>query len=158
MTRRCQQGGRERLRFLGHSQAIAATGACFQGGRGERADPWEARAWFEKGVSRGSPVCMCCLATMHLDGIGVSVSIREALRLQRMAADLGFPKAVDCVGGMLWNGEGAPADEAEARCWWARAALLGEPNAMFMLGQCLERGLGGPRDVRTAFLWWRKAA
>ena len=85
---------------------------------------------------------------------------REAVRLYRLAADMGYPLAQNNLGAMYARGEGGlPRSQREAERLWRQAAEAGFPGAQSNLGALLASGAPGiSRNEREAARLFRLAA
>jgi hypothetical protein len=68
---------------------------------------------------------------------GPKPSLKEVVRLYRLAADEGFAGAQNNLGDMYEEGSGVPANDKFAVYWYARAAERGEPTAYLSLSTLL---------------------
>ncbi|WP_413989786.1 trypsin-like peptidase domain-containing protein [Labrys okinawensis] len=82
---------------------------------------------------------------------GTSPESREALRLYKKSANLGFAPAFDNIGRMYRDGDGIPKDEVEAVSWFRKGADAQYFVALDDLGKMYAEGRGGlDKDDREA--------
>lgn len=90
------------------------------------------------------------LAYMHLTGRGRDVNLPEAVRLMRVAADLGNARARTDLGQSYLDGRGVEQSPAEALLWLRLAGAHGWPNAIDVLGNMYQNGRGVAKDDGNA--------
>lgn len=81
----------------------------------------------------------------------------EALRLSRMAADLGSADAAVMAGYILRYGKAGNTDMRRARDWYEKAAVKGHPDAYVALGEMALRRQAGLTDT-DAVAWLTRAS
>jgi TPR repeat protein/uncharacterized caspase-like protein len=109
-------------------------------------------------VMKNDPEGQLKLGDAYLAGEGVEQDQVEAVRLYRMAAELGNVQAQVNLGICYHEGVGVTKDPVEAVKWYRKAAELGNPQAQNYLGVCYEDGTGVTKDQAEAVKWYRKAA
>ena len=83
----------------------------------------------------------------------------EAVRLYRIAAEMGFVPAQYNLGVCLQTGVGGSApDLPGAFVWMQRAADAGDADAQTNVGVALYNGLGAPVDAAAGVSYFRRAA
>jgi AcrR family transcriptional regulator len=94
----------------------------------------------------------------YLHGEGVVVSIPEAAKWIRRAAEQHEPIAQYWLATLFEHGDGMAADAAEAVRWYEAAAGQGNRKAMHALGLAYAEGRGAQKDMSEAARWFAKAA
>jgi hypothetical protein len=90
------------------------------------------------------------LARLHMRGLGVAHSAREAVGHARIAADAGVPSACHLLGIHYLRGSGVARDLAEAARWFRRGADANDPESVSELGGCYYLGKGVTVDLLKA--------
>lgn len=117
-----------------------------------RLDEWKQAA------SMGLPEAQWLLARCYEEGLGVQMSLAEALSWHFKAAEQGYSKSQNRIASCYQNGEGVPQDDAEAVRWYRKAAEQGNVIAQANLGWCYDAGSGVMRNSSEAMKWFRLAA
>lgn len=104
-------------------------GLMYEDGKGVRADPAQARRWYERAAQVGHGDAQFRLGRLHADGKGVPADGVKASRWYLMAAGQGHLDAQYSLGTMFKLGRGVPADLVQAYLWFDRAAEQGSGNA-----------------------------
>jgi TPR repeat protein len=104
-------------------------GLMYEDGKGVRADPVQARQWFEKAAQVGHAEARFRLGRIHADGRGVPADGVQASRWYLLAAGQGNLDAQYSLGTMFKLGRGVPPDPVQAYLWFDRAAEQGLGNA-----------------------------
>lgn len=94
----------------------------------------------------------------YLHGEGVAVSVPEAAKWIRRAAEQHEPMAQYWLATLYEHGDGMAADAAEAVRWYEAAAGQGNRKAMHALGLAYAEGRGAQKDMSEAARWFAKAA
>ena len=114
-------------------------GLMYDEGRGVRADPLQARQWYQRAAEVGYAEAQFRLGRLHADGKGGPVDGVQAARWYLLAAGQGHLDAQYSLGTMFKLGRGVPADPVQAYLWFDRAAQQGLGNAQvqrdFLLAQ-----------------------
>jgi TPR repeat protein len=82
----------------------------------------------------------------------------DAVRLWRLAAEMGDASAQLNLGTSYRDGEGVEKDYTEAVKWFRKAAEQGNALAQNRLGRRYDNGEGVEKDYAEAVKWYRKAA
>lgn len=104
-------------------------GLMYEEGKGVRADPVQARQWFERAAKVGYAEAQFRLGRLYADGKGVTADGVQAARWYLLAAGQGHLDAQYSLGTMFKLGRGVPADPVQAYLWFNRAAEQGLGNA-----------------------------
>jgi hypothetical protein len=119
----------------------------------------EAVADFKTAAERGDTWSQNRLANAYYQGdLGLKSDRVQALRWQRMAAELSDPTAQAYVGDMYYYGEGVKRDYAEAAKWVRAAAEQENTAGQNTLAIMLWYGHGVAKDEDQAIRLWRMAA
>lgn len=148
----------KRAAALGHAEALAKLGECYQKGVGVERDMTKAAECFEEAAAAGSPAAMNSLALFCLWGLGRKKDPERAVDLYRRAAESGDAAAANNLGHCYESGTGVEPDPANAVAWYETAAKKGYAEGMNSLGLCYERGIGVPKDRDRAAEYYRQAA
>src|SRR2546426_3595037 len=98
----------------------------------------------------GNPVGQYLLASMYLNGHGVSPDSDEALKWLTRSADQGYARAESDLGAFYLVGRHVVSDPKRGAELLLKAAHQGEPGASYNLGVMYRDGLGVPRDAGEA--------
>jgi hypothetical protein len=121
-------------------------------------------------VARAIPACQSAIFARPLDTrimfqlgraffkTGDAVSVAEAIRLFRKAAEAGDAMAMAALGVAHAGGHGVSADGPEAERWLRKSANGGNAAALGFLGHMYEHGLGVAKDEAEALRLYRKSA
>lgn len=109
-------------------------GLMYEEGKGVRADPVQARQWFERAAQVGYAEAQFRLGRLHADGKGGTADGVQAARWYLLAAGQGHLDAQYSLGTMFKLGRGVPADPVQAYLWFDRAAEQGLGNARMQRG------------------------
>jgi TonB family protein len=115
------------------------------------------REWLPLAKS-GDERAQLSVGSMYLEGEGVEVDHRLALKWIRRAARQKFAPARLALGEMYEYGHGVEADPGKAMSWYREAALGGSPDAMMILSRKLLEGRLVEQDRGEAFEWLIRAA
>ena len=74
------------------------------------------------------------LAGCYVEGRGVGINTRQAVKWYRTAAEMGNVSAQRHLGSCYENGVGVAKDEVEAAKWYRKAAEQEDPRGQFRLG------------------------
>jgi TPR repeat protein len=94
----------------------------------------------------------------YQNGLGVAKDEAEAVRLYRLAADLGHARAQYSLAIMFANGRGVAKNGAEAERLFRLAADQGDAVAQYTLGMMLANGRGVAKNETEAVRLYRLAA
>jgi len=83
-------------------------------------------------------------------GMGIEEDIKEAVRLWRVAADLGNPIAQYNLGLRYYQGKGAPKDFITACRLYESAAKQGHKPAALAVSKMYKEGIGVIKDETKA--------
>ncbi len=133
-------------------------GVAYLAGLGVKADPAEARRWFEKAARHGEREAQAKLAQLWEIGLGGPRDAATALTWYRRAAERGHVEAQRSAGRLLAHGDGVPRDTEAARTWLERAIAQGDAGARFELSLLLADGPAARRDPARAAALLREAA
>ena len=145
----------------GDASAMMNLGICYQLGKGGvGVDATEAVRWYTRAVEARNPPATAFhnLANCYFCGNGVLKNLSEAVRLYRIAAEMGHSYSQFGLGMCLMRGEGVPYNPVEAIKWMKRAADAGDAGAQSKVGYALATGLGVPEDKAAAVVYYRRAA
>jgi len=121
--------------------------------------PPEARAALVRTAAEGGVAeAQAVYGQMLLDGVGVELDPREALRWFSRAAAQGHLLAINMVGRCYDLGWGVAIDKARAAEWYRTAARRGLDWGMYNYATLLALGHGVVEDRPAALDWLRKAA
>jgi uncharacterized protein len=95
---------------------------------------------------------------LHLAGEGIQQNTTEAIRLLKLAIEMGHADSANALGVLYMEGRGIEPDHAEGRRYYEIAAAKGHSDAQRCLAHTLAAGRGGPVDHVTALKWFRAAA
>ena len=98
------------------------------------------------------------LGVLYERGLGLAVSLPEAFKLYRAAADKGLAQAQNNLGVLYERGRGVTQDYKLAALWYRRAAEQSHPAAQNNLGVLYGFGRGLKEDVVQANFWFTVAA
>ena len=145
----------------GNAIAMSDLGMCYQFGKGGlQEDTAEAARWYTRATETPNPPAevYCNLANCYYRGDGVLKNMPEAVRLYRIAAEMGHTGSQYQLGTCLQHGEGVPYNPVEAFKWFKRASDAGDAAAQCMVGCALDNGLGVPEDKAAGVMYYRRAA
>jgi hypothetical protein len=114
-------------------------GLLYEDGKGVRADPVQARQWYERAAQVGYAEAQFRLGRLHADGKGVPADGTQAARWYLLAAGQGHLDAQYSLGTMFKLGRGVPVDPVQAYLWFSRAAEQGLGNARVQRDFLLEQ-------------------
>jgi TPR repeat protein len=106
-----------------------------------------ARQSFEQGAALGDADCLCRLARMYDEGIGVTADKRKAMRLFQMAWRRSRNTTAATNIAILYREAGKHRLMFE---WYRRAADTGDGSALLDIAKCYLRGRGVRRDLQAA--------
>ena len=110
-------------------------------------------------AKNGNPKANTILGLRALDDRGAApVSLPEAVRYLKRAAEGGNAVAQFRLASLYEHGDGMTADLANARHWYELAARQGNRKAMHNLAVFYSSGAAGERDLRQAAYWFAEAA
>ena len=113
----------------GDAEAQYHLGLMHEEGKGVRADPVQARQWYERAAQVGKAQAQFRLGRIHAEGKGVPADGVQAARWYLLAAGQGNLDAQYSLGTMFKMGRGVPEDPVQAYLWYSRAAEQGLGNA-----------------------------
>jgi hypothetical protein len=117
-----------------------------------------ARTIWESLAAGGDNGAANALGDMYVTGHGVPISMPEALRWYRKAADAGDARGEFMLGLAHDSGEGVAQNYGEALYWYRRAAHHGSAVAEEYLGRLYASGRGVAQDDLQAHMWFNLAA
>ena len=98
------------LRRRGDAVAQYYLGLMFDAGEGVRADPVQARQWYQRAAQSGHSDAQFRLGRLYADGKGVPVNGNTASYWYLQAAGQGNLDAQYSLGAMFKQGKGVPVD------------------------------------------------
>ncbi len=113
----------------GVAEAQYYLGMMYEDGKGVRADPVQAREWYERAAQAGHAGAQFQLGRIFAEGKGVAADGAKASRWYLLAAGQGNLDAQYSLGTMFKQGKGVPVDMVQAYLWFSRAAEQGLGNA-----------------------------
>ena len=152
------------LRLLanaGLSEAMSLLGGCYAVGTGGvGVDLVEAFRWQKRAVEVPVPSAEAYynLAVCYSFGRGTPKNSVEAVRLYKIAAEMGYVNAQFNYGLCLQRGDGVPCNPVEAFTWLKRAADAGHAGAQNGVGAALQSGYGVEEDKTSAVVYYRRSA
>lgn len=131
-----------------------------------RYDIKKAIEYYEVGVKGGSDRAMINLASLYINGEGVTPDYKRALQLRTDAtlgllalAEAGDLMAQHRLGCNLVDGMGVVKNQKAGLAWIKKAADKGNMLAQYSMGICYTYGYGGlKKDRQEAFEYFKKAA
>ena len=131
--------------------------------QGAYSSPGEHGAISEKALhdmaKNGNPEANTILGLRALDDRGAApVSLSEAVRYLKKAAEGGNAVAQFRLASLYEHGDGVTTDLASARRWYEQSAKQGNRNAMHNLAVFHSSGAAGDRDLQQAAYWFAEAA
>ena len=145
----------------GDAVAMDRLASCYTVGAGDvGVDLIEAFRWKKRAVEVPAPpaVAYFNLALCYAFGRGTPKDPFEAVRLYKIAAEMGNIVAQYNLGVCLQRGEGIPRDPVEAFTWLKRAADAGHARAQNSVGSALQTGHGVEEDDALSVVYYRRAA
>ena len=145
----------------GDALAMIRLGICYQLGiGGVGVDFAEGVRWYTRATEARNPPAAAYynLASCYYRGDGVLKNFPDAVRLYRIAAEMGHALAQYMLGQCLQCGEGVPYNPVEAFKWMKHAADAGQADAQRTVGYALRNGLGVPEDKAAGIVYYRRAA
>jgi len=121
-------------------------------------DVGTALPYLENDARAGDSESAYALASLYLNGDGVTRNPAMAAGWFRRAADAGHAEAAYNLGNAYRLGLGTPKNMEQALGWYRRAADRGSLIAAFTLGKIYRLGDGVRRDYRQAIAWLNLAA
>jgi TPR repeat protein len=111
----------------------------------------EAAKWYRRSADQKNPRAMLKLASLLVNGVGVSKDYDQAFQLCHSAAK-DYAPAQYCVGFLYQRGLGVQQDTAEAAKWYQKSAARGHTPAYLALGQMYRKGEGVKADLVASYL------
>ena len=149
----------------GDALAMTRLASCYTVGTGGVVvDLVEAFRWQKRAVEAPGPSAAAYyyyyfnLAQCYQLGRGTPKNPVEAVRLYKIAAEMGYAKAQFCYGQCLQHGDGVPCNPIEAFTWLKRAADAGLAEAQCKVGVALQTGHGVEEDNALSAVYYRRAA
>ena len=145
----------------GDADAMDQLASCYLVGTGGvGVDLVEAFRWQKRAVEVPAPSAEAYynLAQCYDFGGGTPKDPVEAVRLYKIAAEMGYSNAQFKYGLRLQRGEGVPCNPVEAFTWFKRAADVGLADAQCNVGHALLTGHGVKEDKASAVGYYRRAA
>ena len=149
------------LAEAGDGDAMMGLSSCYLVGEGGvDVDEDEAYAWACRAVEVAdpSPQAFYNLAQCHNFGHGTPKDTVEAVRLFRIAAEMGLAEAQCKLGIHLKEGNGSVYDPVSSFKWMKRAADAGHAEAQTNVAVALHSGLGVEENTPLAISYYRRAA
>jgi localization factor PodJL len=110
-------------------------------------------------AKNGNPKANTILGLRALDDRGAApVSLPEAVRYLKRAAEGGNPIAQFRLASLYEHGDGVATDLANAKRWYELAANQGNRKAMHNLAVFYSSGAAGGKDLQQAAYWFAEAA
>ena len=165
------------LAEAGDAEAQYRLGHMYEWGKGVEHDSVEAVYWWLRAAEAGHYTAQRKLGELgelgklgallfklgrkYVEGRGVEQDDAEAMRLFRLAAEVGhegmYQRLLE-LGDRSHAGEGVPQNYTIAAKWYRLAAELGIVDAQIKLGNMYSAGEGLPKDARFAYMWFNLAA
>ena len=145
----------------GDAGAMSNLASCYTvGSGGVGVDLVEAFRWIKRAVEVPAPsaVAYYNLALCYYFGRGTPKDPFEAMRLYKIAAEMGYADAQFSYGVCLQRGEGIPCNPVEAFTWFKRAADAGNAYAQNSVGLSLRTGRGVEEDKALGVMYYRRSA
>ena len=145
----------------GDAGAMIRLSNCYTVGEGGvGVDLVEAFRWCRRAVEVRAPsaVAYYNLALCFDFGRGTPKDLVEAVRLYKIAAEMGDADAQFNLGMCLQRGDGTPCNPVEAFTWLKRAADAGNAVAQRNVGRALETSHGVKEDKVSAVVYYRRSA
>ena len=145
----------------GDADAMSDLANCYTVGvGGVGVDLVEAFRWQKRVVELPAPSAVAYhnLALCYAFGRGTPKDPVEAVRLYKIAAEMGSVNAQFNYGLRLQRGDGTPCNPVEAFSWLKRAADAGNADAQCNVGLALETGHGVEEDKALGLVYYRRAA
>ncbi|MDH4981981.1 tetratricopeptide repeat protein [Hyphomicrobium sp. D-2] len=135
----------------GRADALNMVGRCYECGWGVEIDRAEAARWYRLAIEQGHAWAMFNLASLMMQGDGVTQDAEGALALFVRAARLGNIKAMNMIGQYREDGWRGRVRLRSAARWYQRAAEGGCFRGQYNLARFLAR-MG---QTQTAAQWLR---
>jgi TPR repeat protein len=142
----------------GLAEAQTVYGQMLLDGRGVKADPVEAFAWFLKAADQRHPMGMNMTGRCLDQGWGAAVDKVAAAGWFKAAAEAGLDWGMYNYASALGLGAGTAQDESAALAWFQKAAALGHAKSINFVGAFHEEGRLVPRDLAKARDCYAQAA
>ena len=153
----------------GHPWSFSSYGYILQNGVGVRRDIKKAKEMYELSMKHQHPMGYYYMGNLYEKGIGLpKKDEKEAVRLYRIGAEMGFDKAQCSLGNCYDFGIGVTPNPEEALKWYLLSAEQGEnTTAMMNAGATMmkiaqirygDTSIVGHSPVPRAFCWLKKAA
>ena len=145
----------------GDADAMSKLASCYAVGTGGvSVDLVEALRWQKRAVEVPAPsaVAYFNLAQFYAFGRGTPKDSIEAVRLYKIAAEMGNIVAQYNLGVCLQRGDGTPCNPVGAFTWLKRAADAGYADAQCQVGRALRTGHGVEEDKTLGVVFYRRAA
>lgn len=118
----------------------------------------EAMQWYRKSSERGESRALCGLATLYLNGHGVTQDYAETIKWYREAAERESACGQNGLGLLYAKGQGVGQDYAEAMKWFRKAADQGDVVGQSNVGAMYGSGHGVAQNYGEALRQYRIAA
>ena len=145
----------------GDAGAMGDLANCYTVGTGGvDVDLIEAFRWRKRAFEAPAPsaVAYFNLAQCYYFGRGTLKDPVEAVRLYKIAAEMGYAKSQYNLGICLQHGDGTPCNPVEAYTWLKRAADAGHAGAQCGVGFALKNGHGVDEDKALGVVYYRRSA
>ena len=150
-----------RAAIAGDAVAMTGLANCYTvGAGGVGVDLAKAFQWSRRAVEVPVPsaVAYYNLAVCYAAGRGTPKDSVEAVRLYKIAAEMGDTISQFNYGLRLQRGDGTPCNPVEAFTWLKRAADAGHAAAQGTTGLALQTGHGVEEDTALAAVYYRRSA
>lgn len=138
--------------------AIFEVGNRIFDGRGVKADPAAALAWYEKSAALGFAPAEYRLGSMYEKGVGVSIDPSKAVDHYLTAAKAGNVSAMHNLAVLYATGTLGAPDFTSAAKWFTDAANHGVRDSQFNLAILYAKGSGVTQDLVQSYKWFDIAA
>jgi TPR repeat protein len=122
-----------------------------------RSDPVAAVLRLRTQAQQGDAQAQLAFGQLLINGVGIKLDSREALRWFHAAAESGVPMAMNMIGRCHEYGFGTIVDYGQAARWYLLAADAGCDWAIYNYAHLLANGRGVDRDRAAAFTWFQLA-
>lgn len=141
---------------LGTPDALQHIGAMYEQGDELPQSYSEAAKWYRKGAD-GSPKAAVRLASMLIEGKGVTQDYAQALALCEHAAKQRYSAGQYCVGYLSQRGMGTAKNLKQAAMWYEMAGGDGHRQAMMALAEMYWKGDGVSVNRPEAYYYFFRA-
>ena len=145
----------------GNVAAMSDLASCYSLGTGGVGVNFiEALRWHKRAVQVPAPTAVAYhnLAVCYAAGRGTPKNSVEAVRLFKLAAEMGLAGAQFNLGISMQQGEGTPYNPVSAFTWLKRAADAGRADAQCQVGLALQSGHGVEEDQTLGVVYYRRSS